>query len=160
MKSRPCWVSACVGPFAPGELFDPGDQLLPVGAQQDGREDGDAERAAHLLGGVDHAGGLALVLLGNRGQPGRVVDGEHDAEADALEDQAGDQQRIGLRWRGQAEGDPGCGEDEEADHERRTAADLVEGAARRAGPARMIGTVAGIRARPATAGETPITSSR
>ena len=93
-------------------------------------EDRDPERAAELLGGVDHPGRLARVLVRHRGQPGRVVDGEDDAEPEALQQQAGDQRHRRLARDRDGEDDAGGGEDEEAADQRPAAAEAVEGLAR------------------------------
>ena len=101
------------------------------------------------------ARGLASILLGHGVESGRVVDGEYDAEPDALEEQARDQRGHALlAGAPTASVDAGGRQDQEAGDERDAAADAVEGAAG-SGPARMIGMVAGISAIPAAAGLDP-----
>ena len=105
-------------------------QLVEVDPELDRLEDRDPERAAELLGGVDHPRRLAAVLVRDRGQPGRVVDGEDDAEAEALQQQARDQGDRRLAGDRDREHDARGGEDEEAADQRPAPAEAVEGPAR------------------------------
>src|SRR3954462_13991784 len=62
-----------------------------VVADLDRGENRDAERAAELLGRVDHPRRLTRVALRNGVEPRRIVDREHDPEADALQHESRDE---------------------------------------------------------------------
>ena len=101
------------------------EELVEVVAELDGAERRDPDRAAELLGGVDDAGGLALLLGGDRAQPVGSLTVRTMPRPMPCRKRPGSARRR-LRAPPDGERDAGRGEDEVADRQRNPPAEAVE----------------------------------